>query len=371
MPLATQAEVDEQLFQDIRIMLDYARQEPWEISRYLWLMTRDVGTRSGALVVREMLPALKSGGEIVDAGELLGEITGPALAAIAGFWLIITMLAALDILLLIGCLHGLLRAILGTLPNWGGVRNKVVGFVDIAFRFDQVYARWVADNLTAAIISFIHGLAFLIQLFSGMLHWAGGKLTPVPVTAVPKAIINQIRSLTVRVSRIEQEIHSATHISPTVPGTITAQLHSLHTQVADLYNKQYQLDRSLTHLYSDHRITASELHKLESVVSTLKDRLTGVRAVHVSAPDILKQLDTEVERLEKWRPQIEQQISHMSSSLVQLAPLTMLLTGGIGGLRMLRTLEDEPCQCGEPAPPKMPATTGDDIWGLYEYFSEG
>lgn len=352
----------EQVYRAVTRALSKVEAEPWAIFDESVSVIEQVARIAASRFVIGTAAATESAVEIAD-------LLAAGVTAITSAFGLLVLIAALDALLLVGVFHGTLRAVLSKAPL--GIGGKLASLTDAVFAWDKGYAHWVAEHIVTTLIGAIIAVKFVIGATLGLVHVVGGTVHILNPLAVPKAIINEVHALTTRISRLEHEIYDAGKVVANVPGSLAAQLHSIHTQVSDLYHKGQWLLAHVDNLYNDHHALAHEVHSLEHLVGDLQHRLTGVRAIHVSAPDLIGQLEGAINGIDSRIGSLEGKIGITSQQVTQLMPLTMLLTGGLVGLRMLRTLEDEPCQCAPSEKVTISSGGGDDLFGLYELVSNG
>jgi uncharacterized protein YoxC len=112
---------------------------------------------------------------------------------------------------------------------------------------------------------------------------------------------------------------------------LEAQAHSQQTSITDLYSRTDRLNNIATQLQSEFKSLTGEIH--------------AVRAVSASWQDIEQQLENLGSLTTQFIDETAAELGHVTAVQTQMLPLTLLLEPGISGLRNLRKLEDNICQC--------------------------
>ncbi len=298
---------------------------------------------------------------VAEAGAVTVEVAGEATAAL-GLWPFVLIL-----LITLCTLRVMENAIIypfGLIPHFG---SDVQGAIKSGFR-------WL-DNFENAIINLILNtvgrlITAALTLFTFMLGITLPRVQAPQSTPVPNhtgyASEDEIQRLQAQINTLNKAVGTleftldpvATPFNPPasapgsttnttqvtqvikvgVPQTVWDQIHHLegqmtavHTSIADLYGRTDRLTNTATSLEKQFAQLSSEIH--------------AVRAVSASWQDIEQQLENLGTLTTQLADETAAELGKVTAVQTQMLPLTLLLEPGIKGLRNLRKLEDNICQC--------------------------
>lgn len=287
----------------------------------------------------------KTAGVIATAGESgtaveAGESAGVALVDLCGWPVLLVFFA---IVLICRLFENVIVGLVGTLVffNHSGGR----AWARARFRF--------IDNLENRVLQYMEKLvAHMLHSFARCVLWVLGvngilhSGTVVQPRANPKntATEGEVQYLQREINKLQSQVgylttHLGTAATTTVPSsTIPQQVHYLEHQV--------DLIRSDLHAFSTGLNYALQtMTQLENRVSTLSQSYTGIRHEVLGLQDMGAELDNVQRTLTSFQNATSRSLDTLTSHMTHVWPLTLLLQPGISGLRNLRKLEDNICQC--------------------------
>lgn len=129
-----------------------------------------------------------------------------------------------------------------------------------------------------------------------------------------------------------------------VPQAIS-NIPSLEGQVQTLEHTVTNLEGQVALVFPRLQALTNETGKLQAEINALASSLGRVESTVVTWPDLEQQLEKTVFTTQQIISDVEVTVQEHTAKLTQLAPLLLLLEAGWKGLKVLRSLEDKPCQC--------------------------
>ena len=306
--------------------------------------------------------AVEAGLPIVE--ESAGVTIEAAGADVAGLALWPVVLILLLILCTLRVLENIIIYPFGLIPFAGG---RVQNAIRTGFRWLDNFENMVIAQVLLAIDNlFKQGL----QLFSFVLGIVAPDAmaphaTPVPnhtgyaTEAEIQRINAEIRAANARINALDLMLQPNVVPSPLpipgvttnplgtpqptvirvgVPQTVWDQIHYVEhkivahqTSITDLYSRTDRLTNIATQIQTEFRSLTGEIH--------------AVRAVSAGWQDIQQELENLGSLTTQFIDETSAELGKVVSVQTQMLPLTLLLEPGIKGLRNLRKLEDNICQC--------------------------
>lgn len=298
---------------------------------------------------------------VAEAGAVTVEVAGEATATL-GLWPIVLIL-----LLTLCTLRVMENAIIypfGLVPWKGGDIQRIVrsGF------------RWL-DNFENAVIGYIvHQIEALMKaaltLFTFMLGITLPRVLPAPQTPPSNhtgyATEAQVTYLQQEINNLKQavgtmEIELQPNFTPTGAGTATGPLPPTTTtntqiikvgvpqtvwdQIHHLEAQMSQRITSIDDLYARVDRLTNISTSLQHEFATLTGEIHAVRAVSASWQDMQQQLEALGSLTIAFIDETAADLGKLTAVQTHMQPLGLLLEPGIRGLRNLRKLEDNICQC--------------------------
>lgn len=296
----------------------------------------------------------------VDTGILVA-LAG-LLDAFGGWFVLLVVVLVLAVLKI---LEWSLVAILHKLPM--GLGTTPAAVVVAIFSPIDTAEQWCLDRATDIVSGIMHAwvdaIKATVQLaFPNIGHITGTSVSP-DTTALQNEILHIEHTLTTLQSEISQLQHNT---GQTV--NVTVDDVPLHQRVVQLETLAQVLIHDIQVIYNETQMQTATITHVESELASLQASLHDVRAVEVGWAEILNTLETVQGQLQTQVADTETRTAGNTQALTLLHPLTVLLGGGVAGLRTLRSLEDRPCQC--PTFPGMPHGLGDAL-ALYEIVTNG
>lgn len=293
--------------------------------------------------------SMRYAGEAAAAGEG-AEAVDVAVAAASSLFdgtaiLLLGLLAV--ILYLCYYLHVVIRNVAGRIPL--GIGSKLQAVVDMWFAWETPVGGWVAENMNHAAVGMMHGFAMAVQ-------WALQRTRGIYPAVIDSTIENYTRPIVSDLAHlhvdfnhlwswVNQLSHVVGHDAVSVAnpgGAVVDQVHELQRQVAHVMDLQVQTSGQLA-------VLNGTLAAIEADFSLLSAHVVGVRAVNVGFQDLVTEVQTLQTEVHSLQTHTIATVDTHTGQINTLFPLGILLDAGAVGLRNLRKLEDNPCQC-----PRLP-----------------
>lgn len=276
---------------------------------------------------------------IVEAGAVTVEVAGEATATI-GLWPVVL------ILLLVLCTLRVLENVIiypfGLIPFAGG---RVQQAVRQTFRWLDGFENMIINYLVRTVEQLIQAV---LTLFTFLLGITLPRVQPAPQTLPANhtgyATEAEIHFLQSEINVLKSAVGTIQYVTLDktvtvgVPQTVwdqihhlEGQMHAVQTSIGDLYGRTDRLTNTVTSLEHQFQSLTGEIH--------------AVRAVSAGWQDIEQQLATLGTLTTQLADETAAQMGTITAHQTQMLPLALLLEPGIKGLRNLRKLEDNICQC--------------------------
>ena len=276
---------------------------------------------------------------VTEAGAVTAEAAGASVAGI-GLWPVVLIL--LIVLCTLRVLENIIIYPFGLIPFAGG---KVQNAVKVAFRWLDNFENMVIAYCLKAIGRLVSDV---LTLFTFLLGIVLPRLLPAPqmpaANSTGYATEREIHFLQSEINTLKQAVGTIQYVTTDktvtvgVPQTVwdqihhlEGQMHAVQTSITDLYSRTDRLTNIATQIQTEFRSLTGEIH--------------AVRAVSAGWQDIQQELENLGSLTTQFIDETSAELGKVVSVQTQMLPLTLLLEPGIKGLRNLRKLEDNICQC--------------------------
>lgn len=277
--------------------------------------------------------------DIVGASEVAGVVA----AIVGSIGVLPIILILLGLVILAGFLDNILSTTVARIPWVGGA---LASFIHLSFDPIRNLENWIGNKAGDIVNHLWTDLTHSIGYFAGQHAISNPVSSQVPSAAQVKVLQNEINTTNSHVAALNtsyEQLYRYVHNQPTsaLPQgvlTLPEQLYKVEQDVQTLYSNQtnfYQELQSITH----------NLTSLRDDVQQLEKSVVGVRTVEVGFQDIVQHINDVLDQSRKLENDLDNRVDHNTRSIAELQPLNLLLEPGIAGLRNLRKLEDNICQC--------------------------
>lgn len=171
----------------------------------------------------------------------------------------------------------------------------------------------------------------------------------------------QINHLQDEVTNLSRSVHGA-NTQPVVNlRPLVDVLHGIQNDVNTLYHNQTVLQGELARALGN-------IPQVQHELDQLRQRTASIHAVEVTITDLINNLERTQRDMSHTMARQGTAIQVNNAQLRRLSPLELLLQPGMRGLRNLRKLEDNPCQCKGVG--GLPLSVGDPL-ALLEFIENG
>lgn len=297
-----------------------------------------------------------------EAVETTGAIVAGLVEAMGGWIVLLCLLIALVIYRV---MEGAMLNIAGNVPLAGG---HLKSWLRTWFNFVDGIENWIIGKVVQLTMMLVQSLLAFIGLGIDI-HYSNRSVVQPKPRANPTnvATIADINHLQDEINALAYalgQVHTGTTtqvINNPVPQTIVNQLHAVESSVVQLRKDMTQAYRKIDQLVA----TDTSLNKqVQQLVASLHD----IRHVAVGWQDVVTSLAGLAQQVTTLSNTVEPAIAQNTRTIAMLMPLTMLLAPGLPGLRNLRKLEDNMCQC-----PKV-GNVGNELGtmlAMYEFVTNG
>ena len=275
----------------------------------------------------------------VDAAAIGGSFAGMALIIVLGAALVIVMACNIVKRAMKGYIHGI--------PTFGG-EGKIDALIDLVFRPIEWLHNKITDWMTSVYKNWAHDV---VHFFQFMTLQAFPFLTGVPSSVQNtnlKPLYQRLAYQEGQIQKLQDDVRKLQHQTGTANVTPSPTSISLETRVKVLEHNYPQIYNNQVMLWNDLNKNASLEQDDARRIQKLESGLGQVRATQVTWPDVETALNNNVKPLEAEITRQGQQVTTNAQNIAHMSPLTLLLQPGMPGLRNLRKLEDDPCQCPQP-----------------------
>lgn len=151
----------------------------------------------------------------------------------------------------------------------------------------------------------------------------------------------EILALQYEIEHIKQQVtvnHTTNTTTQIINPQIWPEIHALQSDV-------HHLQTAMTHVYAELGNANARIGAVEHAFNNLSNELHGVRSVLAGWQDVEREIERSISTLTHEYNTVRNEQHNHTRQIAQLSPLALLLQPGIRGLRNLRKLEDNPCQC--------------------------
>ena len=267
------------------------------------------------------------------------QMIASALVAVALF--IVLALMTFGVMLL-SFIFAFLRLALSKVPLVG---NGLKHLTDVtAFAVDPMIT-WIAGEADHALSNVLNGVVSLV-------HWAIRQpsnavqdVSAAIVAAGVAPVKAEVDHLWAWVNHISNAVVTLQHELAAFPVTtaigrvtIADQLHTAQNDIGRLWGAVSGIHTTLDQ-------EAARINGLESNLDTLVRHVTGVRALNVGFQDIVSEISQLENAVKGLASDTLPRIDLNAQNIARLIPLAILADAGVEGIRNLRRLEDDICQC--------------------------
>lgn len=326
------------------------------------------GLRKTEAAIHELVDSPKTKGTILQRGKtLLGAIAIGALSAygidpsqaiyaitapveaMVGIMILPFVMPLVIALMVLRFLENVLVHCFDLLPSWFGARDSIQGVLRSSFR-------WL-DPLESDVIAFtleqvqhiLAGYRIIILLVLGIDITSLLGVTGQPAGKKPAyATVAQVNHLQAELDYVRHHLGTVQYVTTNkqvtvgVPANVWDQIHHLESQMSAVTAALNAIDARLDHVSSTN---SSQQHQIDRLSQGLHD----IRAVSVGWQDIAQELERLGTRLTTEYNNTQQQVRSVDRRYRPLLALGLLTQPGLAGIKNLRKLEDNMCQC-----PKLP-----------------
>lgn len=326
--------------------------------------------------------AAEIGGD--EAAVAAAEGAGEGLLAFGAWPFILLFIAVLIVLRLF---EGVLVATVSWMPL--GIGSKAGGIVRIGFTWLDSFENWVMAYIDDQIKSMMQAVVSLVGWCLSKLGITLPGQGPAPRGQPGQmATEAEVRAVNARVDQLNKEVQSInfaisnplTVTGPVpipVPGTGTTEItktvvvgvpQNLWDQIHAIHAKQANFEQALSTIQTKADQAYTTALQALNEGRALSQSVHAIRAVTVGYQDIQRELENLGSLMTSFVDETATELQRLDGEQKHMAPLGLLLGPGLPGLRNLRTLEDNMCQC--PKLPNIPRLHP-ELLAMYEFVTNG